>query len=538
MDEELIGAIDQGTSSSRFLVFDKALRVVAKHQVEVQQIMPKEGWMEQDPLQLVSSVLTCLEEVGVALQGKRLSGIGISNQRESTVLWDKTTGKCLYNAIAWCDGRAAEVSNKMVKQTLSKNKDDLRPRCGLPINPYFSALKVCWLMENCEQVRAAIEDGRCLFGTVDTWLIWNLTGGVAGGVHVTDVTNASRTMLMNIHTLQWDPYLCSFFNIPQSILPQIRSSSEVYGYIVRGALKGVPICGCLGDQQAALVGQQCFGPGDAKNTYGTGCFLLYNTGQQPVMSRHGMLTTVGYQLGPQAPVVYALEGSVAIGGQSVRWLRDNLEFFKEARDIEHYASSVKETGDVYFVPAFSGLYAPYWQPDARGVIIGLTNYTTKAHLCRATLEAVCFQSKEVLDAMNQDSHLPLGLLKVDGGMTSNDLMLQLQADILGIPVVRPDMSEMTALGAAIAAGVGAGVWRDVTQFPRQHVSKFEPQINPDDRDRRYARWMKAVQRSMHWVSSEENTSSVAGHKTTMAFSLGLLTGVMVGVWLILSLRRS
>eukprot|EP00731_Ephydatia_muelleri_P009479 Em0005g65a len=531
--------------------------------------------MEQDPLQLVSSVLTCLEEVGVALQsqGRRLSGIGISNQRESTVLWDKTTGKCLYNAIAWCDGRAAEVAGKMIDHTLSKNKDDLRPRCGLPINPYFSALKVCWLMDNCDQVREAIEDGRCLFGTVDTWLIWNLTGGVAGGLHVTDVTNASRTMLMNIHSLQWDPYLCSFFNIPQSILPQIRSSSEIYGYIAEGALKGVPICGCLGDQQAALVGQQCFGPGDAKNTYGTGCFLLYNTGQQPVMSRHGMLTTVGYQLGPHAPVVYALEGSVAIGGQSVRWLRDNLEFFKEARDIEHRASSVKDTGDVYFVPAFSGLFAPYWQPDARGVIIGLTNYTTKAHLCRATLEAVCFQSKEVshwrlaevqghiiaigglaevqghiiaislqlvLDAMNQDSHLPLALLKVDGGMTSNNLLLQLQADILGIPVVRPDMSEMTALGAAIAAGVGAGVWRDVTQFPRQHVSQFEPQIKPDDRDRRYARWREAVQRSMHWVSSEEHRrlSDAGRKKATAVFSLGLLTGVVVGVGLVLALRRS
>lgn len=538
----LVGSIDQGTASSRFLVFDESLAVVKKHQVEIKQFFPNEGWFEEDPEEIIASVRECLDKVGVALQSDalaRLRGVGVTNQRETTILWDKKTGESLAPAVVWCDGRTGELVERMIANTLSKNKDDLRPRCGLPLHTYFSALKIKWLIENRENVRAAIAEGRCLFGTVDSWIIWNLTGGVRGGVHVTDVTNASRTMLMNINTLQWDPELCKFFGIPMEILPEIRSSSEVYGRIAEGPLKDVPICGCLGDQQSALVGQRCFSAGDAKNTYGTGCFLLYNTGNRPVMSHHGMLTTVAYQLGPGQPAMYALEGAVSIAGQSVRWLRDNLDFFQDVSEIEGLAGEVDSTGDVYFVPAFSGLYAPYWQPDARGLMIGLTNYTTKAHLCRATLEAVCFQSREVLDAMNQDSETPLGMLRVDGGMTANTLLLELQADILGIQVVRPKFPEMTALGAALAAGLATGVWQDLSQLPSSPTTTFVPQMTSDERDRRYGRWREAVKRSMHWEGHQEQErgKDKKKRKAALTFALGVITGSVVSAALLIALRR-
>lgn len=541
--DSLVGAIDQGTGSTRFLLFDSSCKVIAKEQREIEQRFPKEGWFEQDSKELVSSVRECLEGVWSGLsewQRTRVKGIGLTNQRETTVLWDRITGQPLHNAVVWCDGRTDEIAERLVAKTESGDKNHFRDRCGLPIHAYFSALKIRWLIENSPRVRAAIDEGRCLFGTVDSWLIWNLTGGVSSDCHVTDVTNASRTMLMNIHTLEWDPELCDFFGIPMEILPKIKSSAEHYGEIAEGAFKGVSICGCLGDQQAALVGQQCFKAGDAKNTYGTGCFLLYNTGEHPVMSRHGMLTTVAYKLGPSQPVTYALEGAVSIAGQSVRWLRDNLGFFDDVSKIAELAGSVEDTGDVYFVPAFSGLYAPYWRPDARGLIIGLTNYTNKAHLCRATLEAVCFQSREILEAMNQDSHLPLSSLRVDGGMTGNRLLLHLQADILGLCVVRPDFNEMTVLGAAIAAGVACGVWPDPTMVPTSDCTTYLPRITSEERDARYARWKQAVQRCMNWHggrsrSSQEDTKNSG--KSLLLFTLGCVTGAVVGGALLLSLRR-
>jgi glycerol kinase len=468
----------------------------------------------------------------------RLRGVGITNQRETTIVWDKTTGRPLSNAIVWCDGRTAGIAASLVGKTSSKSKDQLRPRCGLPINPYFSALKLCWLMKHSQPVMAAIAEGNCLFGTVDTWIIWNLTGGVDGGVHVTDVTNASRTMLMNIHTLQWDPDLCQFFGIPMDILPAIKSSSETYGLIAEGSLKGVPICGCLGDQQAALVGQQCFSPGDAKNTYGTGCFLLKNTGEQPVMSNNGLLTTVAYQLGPGKPVSYGLEGAVSSAGQSVRWLKDNIHLLTSASQIEEYAKEVDDTGNVYFVPAFSGLWAPHWQPNARGLINGLTYSTTTAHLCRAALEAVCFQSREVLDAMNLDSVLPLTRLRVDGGMTVNETLLRLQADLLGIPVVRPEVKEMSVLGAAIAAGLDQGVWPDCSHLPTPHSSPFTPSISSDESDRRFKRWKEAVTRCMDWHgNSQHSPDHRQRRKSSVIFLLGCVTGAVVGGALVLALCR-
>ncbi|XP_071957327.1 glycerol kinase-like isoform X2 [Antedon mediterranea] len=427
-----------------------------------------------------------------------MKAIGITNQRETTVVWDKTTGKPLHPAIVWLDNRTASTVDKLINKTPNKNKEFLKPKCGLPLSTYFSAVKVRWLMDNIPPVQDAVKNGSCLFGTIDSWLLWNMTGGVSGGVHLTDVTNASRTMLMNLKTLQWDEDLCKFFDIPMPILPEIHSSAEVYGNLSKGVLKGLPIAGILGDQQAALVGQNCFKKGMAKNTYGTGCFLLYNTGEEAVQSAHGMLTTVAYKLGPKEPTVFALEGSVAITGAAVRWLRDNLGFIKEAHEIEELAKSVDDCGGVYFVPAFSGLYAPYWQTDARGVICGLTQYSTKAHIARATLESVSFQTKELLDAMNKDSGIPLRQLQVDGGMTANNLLMQDQADLLGIPVVRPTMLETTALGAAVAAGKAVGVWDINQEKDVNGKTTFTPAIDEKVRETRFKKWLKAVQRSMQW----------------------------------------
>uniref|UniRef100_A0A6I8SNB7 glycerol kinase n=1 Tax=Xenopus tropicalis TaxID=8364 RepID=A0A6I8SNB7_XENTR len=492
----LVGAIDQGTSSTRFLVFNaKTAELLSHHQVEIKQKFPKEGWVEQDPKEILQSVYECVEKTCEKLTQlnidiTNIKAIGVSNQRETTVVWDKTTGEPLYNAVGELCGFHAII---------------FPSRTGLPLSTYFSAVKIRWLLDNVEEIRHAVSEGRAMFGTVDSWIIWSLTGAKNGGVHCTDVTNASRTMLFNIHTLEWDTELCQFFDIPMELLPKVRSSSEIYGLMKSGALTGVPISGCLGDQSAALVGQMCFQDGQAKNTYGTGCFLLCNTGSKPVLSEHGLLTTVAYKLGRDKPACYALEGSVAIAGAVVRWLRDNLGIVKTTEEVEKLAAEVGTSYGCYFVPAFSGLYAPYWEPSARGIICGLTQFTNRNHIAFAALEAVCFQTREILDAMNKDCGIPLNQLQVDGGMTSNKILMQLQADILCIPVVKPSMPETTALGAAMAAGAaeGVGVWSlnpgDLTAVT---CERFEPQINPEESEFRYARWKKAVMKSMGWESAE------------------------------------
>uniref|UniRef100_A0A673IXG0 glycerol kinase n=1 Tax=Sinocyclocheilus rhinocerous TaxID=307959 RepID=A0A673IXG0_9TELE len=507
----LVAAIDQGTSSTRFLVFNaKTAELLSHHQVEIKQSFPKEGWVEEDPKEILQSVYECMDRTCEKLTQlnidiSNIKAIGVTNQRETTLVWDKETGEPLYNAIVWLDLRTQSTVERLINKTPGRNKNHLKT--GLPISTYFSAVKLRWLMDNVEKVHEAVLSHRAMFGTVDSWLIWCLTGGKKGGVHCTDVTNASRTMLFNIHTMDWDPELCKYFDIPMEILPKVRSSSEIYGLMVSksGPLTGVPISGCLGDQSAALVGQMCFKDGQAKNTYGTGCFLLKNVGTKPVMSDHGLLTTVAYKLGRDKPACYALEGSVAIAGAVVRWLKDNLGIIQTSTELEELAADVGTSYGCYFVPAFSGLYAPYWEPSARGIICGLTQFTNRSHLAFAALEAVCFQTREILDAMNQDSGIHLSQLQVDGGMTSNRLLMQLQADILCIPVVKPSMPETTALGAAMAAGAaeGVSVWsltpEDLTEVTSE---KFEPQINPEESELRYARWKKAVQRAMNWETTE------------------------------------
>uniref|UniRef100_A0A665X4P4 glycerol kinase n=1 Tax=Echeneis naucrates TaxID=173247 RepID=A0A665X4P4_ECHNA len=480
----LVAAIDQGTSSTRFLVFNsKTAELLSHHQVEIKQSFPKEGWVEEDPKEILQSVYECMERTCEKLTQlnidiSNIKAIGVTNQRETTLVWDKETGEPLYNAIVWLDLRTQSTVERLINKTPGRNKNHLKHKTGLPISTYFSAVKLRWLMDNVAEVHEAVVSHRAMFGTVDSWLIWCLTGGKSGGVHCTDVTNASRTMLFNIHTMDWDPELCKYFGIPMEILPRVRSSSEIYGLMKSGALSGIPISGCLGDQSAALVGQMCFQDGQAKNTYGTGCFLLRNTGAK---------------------------GSVAIAGAVVRWLQDNLGIIGSSEELEKLAASVGTSYGCYFVPAFSGLYAPYWEPSARGIICGLTQFTNKNHVAFAALEAVCFQTREILDAMNQDSGIPLTQLQVDGGMTSNRLLMQLQADILCIPVVKPSMPETTALGAAMAAGAaeGVSVWslspEDLSEVTSE---KFEPQINPEESEFRYARWKKAVQKSMNWETTE------------------------------------
>lgn len=501
----LVGAVDQGTSSTRFLIFSsKNAELVTYHQTEIKQKCPHEGWVEEDPIEILESVRTCIDKAvdnlkGLGYNPADIKCIGITNQRETTLVWDKVTGEPLHNAIIWLDVRTTSTVEKLIAKTPNKDKDHLRSLCGLPLTTYFSAVKLRWILDNVPKVATAAAEGRCLFGTVDSWLLWNLTGGKQGGQHITDVTNASRTMLMNIHNLKWDQKLCEFFDINKSMLPEIRSSSEVYGHLADTALKGVPISGILGDQQAALVGQLCFKPGQAKNTYGTGCFLLMNTGEKPVHSANGLLTTVGYQLGPDKPVIYALEGAIAIAGACVRWLRDNLGIIKTSDEIEKLAEKVDSTHGCYFVPAFSGLFCPYWQNDARGIICGLSQFTTKEHLARAALEAVCFQTRELLEAMNQDSGIPLRSIQVDGGMTANNLLMQIQADLMGIDVVRPSMSETTALGAAMAAGYACGIWNLDNDDAKVTTDVFTTSISDNDRDDRFGRWKEAVKRSMHWV---------------------------------------
>ncbi|GAA2850541.1 glycerol kinase GlpK [Pseudonocardia halophobica] len=500
---EYVGAVDQGTTSTRFMIFDHSGNEVGRHQLEHEQILPEAGWVEHNPVEIwerTSSVIqTGLNKTGLA--AKDLAALGITNQRETTVVWDKNTGRPLYNAIVWQDTRTDRIASRLEREG---HGDTIRRKAGLPPATYFSGGKIQWILENVDGAREAAERGDAIFGNTDSWVVWNLTGGPNGGVHVTDVTNASRTMLMDLETLDWDDELLALFGIPRSMLPRICSSSspEPYGRsLANGPLGGeVPITGILGDQQAAMVGQVCLSPGEAKNTYGTGNFMLLNTGTELVRSDSGLLTTVCYRFGDE-PAVYALEGSIAVTGSAVQWLRDQLGIISGAAQSESLARQVEDNGGVYFVPAFSGLFAPYWRSDARGAIVGLSRYNTNAHLARATLEAICFQSKDVADAMAKDSGVNLDILKVDGGVTANELCMQIQADVLGIPVSRPVVAETTALGAAYAAGLAVGFWKDTDEMRQNwnESKRWEPQWSAEQRETAYARWQKAVQRTLDWV---------------------------------------
>ncbi|WBB60772.1 glycerol kinase GlpK [Streptomyces sp. WMMC500] len=503
MTDKYVAAIDQGTTSSRCIVFDQNGAVVAVDQREHRQIFPRPGWVEHDATEIWAKtqavVAGALARAG--LRADELSAVGITNQRETTVLWDRATGKPVHNAIVWQDTRTAALCTELGG---TDGQDRFRDRTGLPLASYFSGPKAAWLLDNVPGLRRRAENGEIAFGTVDSWLIYNLTGGADGGVHVTDVTNASRTMLMNIETHQWDASILAAMNVPAAMLPEIRSSAEVYGTCT-GQLDGVPVASALGDQQAAIFGQTCYGVGEAKNTYGTGSFLLLNTGTRPVPSKSGLLTTMGYQIGGEAPV-YCLEGSIAITGALVQWFRDQLGIISAAEEIETLAASVDDNGGAYIVPAFSGLFAPYWRGDARGVITGLTRYVTKAHLARAVLEATSWQTREVVDAMYQDSGVRLTDLKVDGGMTANNLLMQHQADVLGVPVLRPVIAETTCLGAAYAAGLATGVWRDQDEL-RSHWKRdteWTPRMDEGTREREYRNWRKAVERSFGWQDDGED----------------------------------
>jgi len=498
-----IGALDQGTTSTRFIIFDRSGRIVATAQEEHEQIYPQPGWVEHDPEEIwrrVNDVIAAaMSQRG--LHPRDLAAIGITNQRETTVVWNRKTGKAVSNALVWQDTR---VSGDVAELAKAGGQDRFRAKTGLPLTTYFSGLKIRWILNHVPGARQQAEAGDLLFGNIDTYVVWNLTGGAqggnAGGIHVTDVTNASRTQLMNLATLDWDPEILQELEIPRAMLPRIRSSSEIYGLATLDAVKDVPIAGILGDQQAALVGQTCFQPGEAKNTYGTGCFLLMNTGEQPVASRCGLLTTVAYKFGA-APACYALEGSVAITGALVQWLRDNLGLIETSADIEALARTATDNGGVYFVPAFSGLYAPYWKDNARGVIAGLTRYANKGHIARAALEATAFQTREVLDAMEKDSGIQLESLRTDGGMVGNDLLMQFQADILNRPVVRPVIRETTALGAAYAAGLAVGFFQDLDDLRAKWAVDYTwtPHLDQGKREEMYRMWKKAVTRSFDWL---------------------------------------
>lgn len=500
---DFVGAVDQGTTSTRFMIFDHSGNEVGIHQLEHEQILPQAGWVEHNPVEIwerTSSVIrTAMNAQG--LQAGDLAALGITNQRETAVVWNRKTGRPYYNAIVWQDTRTDRIASALEREGKG---DVIRQKAGLPPATYFSAGKVQWILENVDGVRAAAEAGDAVFGNTDTWLLWNLTGGVDGGVHVTDVTNASRTMLMNLETLDWDDELISFFNIPRSMLPEIRPSSDPnkYGETLAGGPLGgvVPLTGDLGDQQAATVGQVCFNPGEAKNTYGTGNFMLLNTGTELVRSKAGLLSTMCYKFGDEAPV-YALEGSIAVTGSAVQWLRDQLGIISGASETETLARQVADNGGVYFVPAFSGLFAPYWRSDARGAIVGLSRFNTNAHLARATLEAICYQSKDVADAMEKDSGVKLEVLKVDGGVTANELCMQMQADILGVSVSKPVVAETTALGAAYAAGLAVGFWKNKDELVQNwnEAKRWEPQWDDEQRAKGYAGWQKAVQRTLDWV---------------------------------------
>lgn len=496
-------AIDQGTTGTRFMIFDHAGQVIASAYQEHQQIYPKPGWVEHNPMEIWNVTCQVIRRAfdESSIQPQQVLGIGITNQRETTIVWDRTTGQPLCNAIVWQCTRTRDICQQLIQQGLEPL---IRERTGLVIATYFSGPKIKWILDNVPGVREKAERGQALFGNIDTWLIWNLTGGINGGAHVTDYSNASRTMLMNLRTLDWDDEILELLGIPRAMLPTIRPSSDraFYGYTTSdGPLAArIPVCGDLGDQQAALVGQACFAPGEAKNTYGTGCFMLLNIGEDIVLSKSGLLTTVayGFELGH---CIYALEGSIAITGAAVQWLRDNLGLIRTAAETEEIAQSVEDAGGIYFVPAFSGLFAPYWDMDARGAILGITRYVTKAHLVRATLEAICYQTREVLEAMHADAGVRLRSLKVDGGAVVNNFLMQLQSDILGVEVVRPIVQETTALGAAYAAGLASGLWKDVEELRMNWAIDrvFTPQWDEEKREAGYRGWRKAVQRTMHWV---------------------------------------
>jgi len=501
---EYVLAIDQGTTSSRAIIFNHAGTIVETGQLEHKQIFPRAGWVEHDAEEIWEATR---EVTGIVLARANLTfhdivAVGITNQRETAVVWDKNTGKPVYNAIVWQDTRTAKIAEEL--GALGGGADRYKARVGLPLATYFSGPKVKWILDNVEGARAKAENGDLLFGNTDSWVLWNMTGGVDGGVHVTDPTNASRTMLMNLDTLTWNEEIAAEMTIPMSMLPEIRSSSEVYGKgRVGGFVPGVPIAGILGDQQAATFGQACFEVGNAKNTYGTGNFMLLNTGTTPIPSKNGLLTTVCYKIGDQ-PTVYALEGSIAVSGSLVQWLRDNLGMINSAPEIEELAATVEDNGGAYFVPAFSGLFAPHWRADARGALVGLTRYVNKGHIARAVLEATAFQTREVLDAMNADSGVDLTELKVDGGMVHNETLMQFQADILGVPVIRPQVAETTALGAAYAAGIAVGFWsgeQDVIDNWAED-KRWEPNMDSGERDRQYRLWKKAVTKTLDWVDDD------------------------------------
>ena len=505
MTKSYVAALDQGTTGTRCILFDHRGRPVASAYEEHAQLYPQPGWVEHDPLEIWEKtqrvIRRALQQGHV--QAGEIAAVGVTNQRETTVIWDRRTGKPYHNAIVWQDTRTKSICDELARES-DLGQDRFRAQVGLPLATYFAGPKLKWLLENVPAAREASARGDALCGTIDTWVIWQLTGGPEGGAHITDVTNASRTMLMDLRALDWDDDILQLLGLPRALLPEIRPSSapEAYGFTRETGPFGeaLPVCGDLGDQQAALVGQTCFAPGEAKNTYGTGCFMLLNTGTEIIPSRSGLLTTLAYKFGDE-PAVYALEGSIAITGALVQWLRDNLGFFEHASQIEALAREVEDTGGMVIVPAFSGLFAPYWRSDARGVMVGLTRYVTKQHICRAALESTAYQTRDVLEAMEKDSGVALTALKVDGGMVVNELLMQFQADILGVPVVRPTVTETTALGAAYAAGLAVGFWQDCDELRRNWSidRTFEPAMPAEVRARLYKNWQKAVERTLGWV---------------------------------------
>jgi glycerol kinase len=489
-------AIDQGTTSTRFMVFDHSGQVVSVDQKEHEQIYPRPGWVEHDALEIWQRTQEVVRAGLDKVRAADIAAVGVTNQRETTVVWDRSSGRPVYNAVVWQDTRTDRIIDEIGQDG---GQDRFRKQTGLPLATYFSGPKIQWILDNVEGARSRAESGEILFGNIDTWVIWNLTGGPDGGVHVTDVSNASRTLMMDLETLDWDDGILGVLGVPRAMLPEVRASSEVYGE-AKGALGGIPVAGDLGDQQAALFGQTCFSVGEAKNTYGTGNFLLLNTGNEPVASKSGLLTTLGYKIGDQ-PAVYCLEGAIAITGALVQWLRDNLGMISQSPDVEKLAATVEDNGGIYFVPAFSGLFAPYWKSNARGVIAGLTRYVNKGHIARAALEATAWQTREVVEAMNADSGVDLTSLKVDGGMVYNELLMQFQADVLGVPVIRPTVAETTSLGAAYAAGLATGFWSEVEDL-RANWGKdkeWEPQMDSAEADKEYRFWKKAVTRTFDWV---------------------------------------
>ncbi|MEV8024369.1 glycerol kinase GlpK [Microbacterium sp. NPDC080220] len=503
---DYIIAIDQGTTSSRAIIFDHGGSIIATGQKEHEQILPRAGWVEHDAMEIWRNVQ---EVIGVALAKADLTrhdiaAVGITNQRETAVVWDKHTGEPVYNAIVWQDTRTQSIVDRLATEGLGTER--YKGIVGLPLATYFSGTKIAWILENVDGARERAEAGDLIFGTTDTWVLWNLTGGTDGGVHVTDVTNASRTLFMDLETLEWREDILQDFGVPLSMMPEIRSSSEVYGYAEDSSLlRETPVAGILGDQQAATFGQAAFEKGESKNTYGTGNFLIFQTGEEIVHSRNGLLTTVGYKLGDQ-PTRYALEGSIAVTGSLIQWLRDQVGLISSAPEVEKLAASVEDNGGVYVVPAFSGLFAPYWRPEARGAIVGLTRFANRGHIARAALEATAFQTREVLDAVNADSGVDLEELKVDGGMTANDTLMQFQADMLGVPVVRPVVAETTALGAAYAAGLAVGFWSDLDELRAnwQEDARWEPSDDVAERERQLRLWKKAVTKSFDWVDDDVN----------------------------------